>query len=952
MPCVPSRTTPPDGGCRPDPDPGSSLDQFARRLLARSDLFAVFAVVVVVVMMIVPLPTGLISLLVTLNIAGALVIIASTMYVKRALEFAAFPSLLLLTTLFRLAINVSVTRLVLSQGDAGSVIHAFGKFVVGGNVVVGLVVFLILIVIQFVVITNGAGRVAEVAARFTLDAMPGKQMAIDADLNAGLITEEQARERRAEISREADFYGAMDGASKFVKGDADRRRDHRRDQHLRRHRRRRDPAGHAVRARRSRLLAPHDRRRPRRADPGAADLDRGRHHRHAARRRRADLGAEITGQMLGQPIAPTLAGGVIMRDGPRPGPAEDPVLPGRRRPRHHRARRQEAAGDSRGGTETADAAPRRSQAPSSADAAFDALVVDPLELAIGFGLVPMADKARGGGLLARVGVIRRQIASEFGIVIAPVRIFDDVSLESHEYVIKVRGNEAARWRVIAGHRLAMNTGDAMPGLAGIPTIEPAFGLPAVWIEEAAQAEADALGYTVVDAESVMVTHLTETIRANAAELLTREETKRLLDALKERNSAAVEDVVPDKLGLGEVQRVLQQLLREGVSVRDLGSILEAIGDRSATTRDPPRSSRRPARRSPARSPAATSTRSACCRRSRSARRRAGGARVARADLRRRTARDGAGPRRGAARGARPRDREGDDARPPPGDALLEPHPAPRPHARRAGLPAAAGDLLQRGPAGHPGQVVRDGDRMSAQPKVVADERGGDPHVPRRHLEAALGAVRQELGAEAIVCASARGSSAGSAASSASVRRDRGRVPARRAGGEAGRDAGERARRMPTHRRHVVRGPRRGRRRRRPLPEPARRHLGVRLDAGRRIRAPAGAGVADRRARAGRAPRARRGAPAGGDRRAARAGRGSVRAARRTGLPAGDARTADIDHRLPDRAGLDLRLAESIVSDADAQLRAFDPAEPFANQVREVLASRIGPAGSSAAPAAA
>jgi flagellar biosynthesis protein FlhA len=224
---------------------------------------------------------------------------------------------------------------------------------------------------------------------------------------------------------------------------------------------------------------------------------------------------------------------------------------------------------------------------STADAAFDALVVDPLELAIGFGLVPLADAKRGGGLLARVGVIRRQIAAEFGIVIAPVRIYDDVSLESHEYVIKVRGNEAARGRVIAGHRLAMNTGDAMPGLAGIPTVDPAFGLPAVWIEEAAQAEADALGYTVVDGESVIVTHLTETIRANTADLLTREETKRLLDALKERNSAAVEDVVPDKLGLGDIQRVLQQLLREGVSVRDLGSIVEAVGDKAGQTRDNP-----------------------------------------------------------------------------------------------------------------------------------------------------------------------------------------------------------------------------------------------------------------------------------------------------------------------------------------------------------------------------
>jgi flagellar biosynthesis protein FlhA len=301
----------------------------------------------------------------------------------------------------------------------------------------------------------------------------------------------------------------------------------------------------------------------------------------------ADLGSEITGQVLGQPIAPMVAGSVIFAMGFVPGLPKLPfflvggvlILLGR----SVKKKQSDDASD----LAVAAAATVEAQPVSTADAAFDALVVDPLELAIGFGLVPMADAKRGGGLLGRVGVIRRQIAAEFGIVIAPVRIYDDVSLESHEYVIKVRGNEAARGRVIAGHRLAMNTGDAMPGLAGIPTVDPAFGLPAVWIEEAAQAEADALGYTVVDSESVIVTHLTETIRANTAELLTREETKRLLDALKERNSAAVDDVVPDKLGLGDVQRVLQQLLREGVSVRDLGSIVEAIGDRAATTRESP-----------------------------------------------------------------------------------------------------------------------------------------------------------------------------------------------------------------------------------------------------------------------------------------------------------------------------------------------------------------------------
>ena len=560
------------------------MDDLAKRLLARSDLAAVMAVVVVVVMMIVPLPSELLSLLVTMNIAGALIIIASTMYVSRALDFASFPSLLLLTTLFRLAINVSVTRLVLSKGDAGSVIHAFGTFVVGGNLVVGLVVFIILVVIQFVVITNGAGRVAEVAARFTLDAMPGKQMAIDADLNAGQITEAEARHRRAEISQEANFYGAMDGASKFVKGDAlagviivsinlfggivvgvv--------QQHL--------SFSEAIHT--FSLLTVGDGLA---AQNPALQISTATGILVTRSASTANLGREITGQILGQPIAPTIAGGVILAMGLVPGLPKLPffvvggvlVVIGWAVRNRQATEATEAA--------LAVAATAEAQPPSTSDAAFDALVVDPLELAIGFGLVPLVDKSSGGSLLARVGVIRRQIAAEFGIVIAPVRIYDDVTLESHEYLMKVRGSEVARGRLVAGHRLAMNTGDAMPGLAGIPTIEPAFGLPAVWIDEGAQAEADALGYTVVDGESVIVTHLTETIRSNAAELLTRQETKRLVDALKERNSAAVEDVIPEKLGLGDLQRVLQQLLREGVSVRDLGTILEAIGDRAATTRE-------------------------------------------------------------------------------------------------------------------------------------------------------------------------------------------------------------------------------------------------------------------------------------------------------------------------------------------------------------------------------
>jgi flagellar biosynthesis protein FlhA len=561
------------------------VDAFLGRLLKHSDLAGVFAVVLVVIMMIVPLPTAALSLFVTLNIAGALAVIATTMYVQRALDFAAFPSLLLLTTLFRLAINISVTRLVLTKGDAGSVIHAFGSFVVGGNLVVGLVVFLILVVIQFVVITNGAGRVAEVAARFTLDAMPGKQMAIDADLNAGQITEQQARARRLDISREADFYGAMDGASKFVKGDA--------------------VAGIVIvsvnliggivvgvlQHHLSFSEAIHTYSLLTIGDGLAAQIPAllistatGILVTRSASS--SDLGTEITSQLLRQPRVPMLAGGVILFIGLVPGLPKLPFfVVGGALVFIGRAIKGREATIADLETKKAEEAPA-AQPQSSGDAAIGALTVDPLELAIGFGLVPLVDQASGGNLLARVGVVRRQMAAELGIVIAPVRIHDEVTLEPHEYVVRVRGNEVARGRVIPGHKLAMNAGDASPGLAGIPTVEPAFGLPAVWIEDGARAEAEALGYTVVDGESMIVTHLTELIRAHAAELLTRQETKQLLDTLRDQNAAAVEDVVPDKLGLGEVQRVLQQLLREHVSIRDLGTILESIGDRAATTREP------------------------------------------------------------------------------------------------------------------------------------------------------------------------------------------------------------------------------------------------------------------------------------------------------------------------------------------------------------------------------
>ncbi len=555
-----------------------------RRLLRHTDLLAAVSVVMVVTMLVVPLPSALLSLLITINIAGALTIVCATMYLGKALDFASFPSLLLLTTMFRLAINVSVTRLILTTGDAGSVVKAFGEFVVSGNVIVGLVIFLILVVIQFVVVTNGAGRVAEVGARFTLDAMPGKQMAIDADLNAGLITDQQARERRADIAREADFYGAMDGASKFVKGDAMAALIITAINlvggivvgMLQRH------LGFSEATHQYSLLTVGD---------GLAaqipalliSVATGIIVTRAASDR--DLGSDIANQILGQRKAPLVAAAAIGLFALIPGLPKLPFL--------LIAAIFGAIGwavrNGLPGATDADVAARAAAAqaslPKPGDEPMSEVGVDALELAIGFGLVPLVDGGSGGSLLRRVSMIRRQLAGDLGIVIPPVRIHDQLGMESHEYVFNVRGSEVARGRIMPGHLLAMDPGDASGKLQGIPTREPAFGLEAVWVQESARAEAEALGYTVVDAESVIATHLTETIRAHAAEVLTRQDVRALLDKLKETNAAVVEEVVPEALSLGEIQRVLQALLAEGVPIRDLGTIVEAIGDKARTTRD-------------------------------------------------------------------------------------------------------------------------------------------------------------------------------------------------------------------------------------------------------------------------------------------------------------------------------------------------------------------------------
>jgi flagellar biosynthesis protein FlhA len=557
------------------------------RIMRHSDLLAAVGIMVVVAMLIVPLPPALLDLFITINIAGAIATVVATLYVKKALDISVFPTLLLLSTIFRLAINVSVTRLVLSEGEAGAVVHAFGEFVIAGNLVVGLVVFIILVVIQFVVVTNGAGRVAEVAARFTLDAMPGKQMAIDADLNAGQITEEQARARRAEISQEADFYGAMDGASKFVKGDAiaaivivlinlvggltigvlTNGMSFGEAAHLYSLL----TIGDGLAAQIPALLI---------------SVATGIIVTRAASD--GDLGSDLARQVLGQHKAPLVGGGLVLAFAMVPGLPKVPfILVGGALIAIGltlRKRRSEAAVDEeqRLALEAADVA----SLPADAEISVEALAPDPLELAIGYGLVPMVEGRGGGSLLGRISLVRRQLATELGVIVPPVRVHDEPGLEPHGYVVRMRGGEVARGRLLAGHHLAMDPGDAAGELAGVPTTEPAFGLPAMWVAESARPEAEALGWTVVDGESVIVTHLTEQIRRHAGELLTRQAVRGLIDGLKETNAAAVDEALGDALTLGELQRVLQRLLAEGVSVRDLGTIIEAIADRARLTRDP------------------------------------------------------------------------------------------------------------------------------------------------------------------------------------------------------------------------------------------------------------------------------------------------------------------------------------------------------------------------------
>jgi len=555
----------------------------AIRTLARhSDVFLAASVVGVLLVLIVPVPTPLVDVLLTLNIACSLLLLMVALSAARPLEFSTFPSLLLFTTLFRLSLNVASTRLILLNGYAGEVINAFGHFVVAGNMVVGLIVFLILVVIQFVVITRGAGRVSEVAARFTLDAMPGKQMAIDADLNSGLITEDQARRRREQIAQEAEFYGAMDGASKFVRGDA--------------------IAGIVITA--VNLLGGMVMGKVNGMSIGEAlrtysiltvgdglvtqipsliiATTAGIIVTKASSS--TNLARDVAGEVLTHPRSLAIGAGIMALFGLVPGLPTLPFfvlsavfvglfLACRRAARERAATPREGE-------------PAQAPPPTEETELASLMQVDRVAVEVGYQLIPLVDPAQSDEMLRKIRALRRQLAAKLGIIVPPIRIHDNLQLKPQEYVIRLRGNEVARAELLADHLLAIDSGMVQAPLEGQPTREPAFGLPALWISPTQKDLAEAAGYTVADPRSVLITHLSEVLKKHAAELLTREDVRQLVDHLKEHSPTVVEELIPNLISLGGVQKVLQGLLSEGVPVCDLGSILEAIADHASKTKDP------------------------------------------------------------------------------------------------------------------------------------------------------------------------------------------------------------------------------------------------------------------------------------------------------------------------------------------------------------------------------
>jgi flagellar biosynthesis protein FlhA len=578
-----------------------ALSDRMRKLLRHGDLWLVFALFGTILLLILPIPPFLLDLLLTMSIGLSLLTLLVILYLRTPAEFTGFPTLLLFITLYRLALNVASTRLILLDGYAGHIIESFGNFVVRGNYVVGLVVFSILVLINFIVITKGAGRIAEVAARFTLDAMPGKQMAIDAELNAGLINEAEARNRRRGVEEEADFYGAMDGASKFVRGDAIA----------------------AILITLINVIGGF----------AIGILQKGMTMNEALSRftmlsigdglvsqvpalitsvaagilvtratSKNDLGRELSRQLLFYPKALTILAGMLGVMAVVPGLPTVPFLlmgslVGLLSYTLHKNGMPDfgaAAGIASTPAGTG-GKPGDAKNPAGAATAAEAkanekienlLTLDTLQIELGFGLIPLADKTKGGDLLDRVTGVRRTFASDMGVLVPPIRLRDNLQLGNNEYRFVLKGNPIASSQLMPGHWLAMNATNSKVVLKGVPTVEPVFQLPATWVTDVERKNAEVSGFTVVDAPSVLITHLSETVRRHCHEILTRQDVQALLDNLKQTHPAVVNELIPGQLSMGQVQRILQNLLAEGISIRNLAGILEKVGDYAAFTKNP------------------------------------------------------------------------------------------------------------------------------------------------------------------------------------------------------------------------------------------------------------------------------------------------------------------------------------------------------------------------------
>lgn len=551
--------------------------------MKKADIGVALYLLAAVIFLIVPMNSTLLDVMLALNISIALIVLFNTLFVKEVLDMSFFPTLLLFTTIFRISLNVSSTRLILTTGSPGNVVETFGNFVGGGDLIVGAVVFIILIIIQFVVINKGSERVAEVTARFTLDAMPGKQMAIDADLNTGAITDAQARERRNKIQEESSFFGSMDGATKYVKGDA--------------------AAGLIITF--VNLIG----------GTAMGVLRQGMEFSDAIQHyglltmgdglssqipsllislatgilvtkasKEADFSNILVSQLFGIPKVLYLVGATLLFLGvvtplniflfAALGAAF--IVAGKMVDKSIGIENIE---------EEVSMAETEAEEIRKPENVVSLLQVDPIELEFGYGIIPLADVNQGGDLLDRVVMIRRQIALELGTVVPIIRLRDNIQLNPNQYIIKIKGIQVTEGEILFDHYMAMNPGYVEEEITGIPTFEPSFHLPAIWITESQRERAESLGYTVVDPPSIIATHLTEVIRSHIAELLTRQDVQNLVNNLKESNPVLVDELVPKLLGLGEVQKVLQNLLSEGISIRDLLSIFETLADHSATTRD-------------------------------------------------------------------------------------------------------------------------------------------------------------------------------------------------------------------------------------------------------------------------------------------------------------------------------------------------------------------------------